>query len=146
MAKQPQQMVDTRVTTVRDGYGQVIVEVGYTDTRYLGINGSIESRRNTDTLTTSCGAVWSPVQLLAKPPRFIGICDQCRDPPFRAWGMERATHGIVLMSNAKLCTCGTLCCPRHRSMCADGKWRCMACAKRFRRRGWLTWLFWKKVR
>ncbi len=148
MAKQQQRLVTTTATTIRDGYGQIIVEIGYTDTRILYPGVGVESMRNSDTLTTSCGVVWAPVQLMAKPPRYIGICDQCRNPPFRAWGGRRATHGIVLISNATTCEagCGTLCCPKHRSMCSDDKWRCLACAKKSWWREWVNCFFWRRVR
>ena len=117
-------------TQIQDMNGDVILEIGLEDTRIRQPDGSVVSQRNSVSIRTTDGSIWSPVQWMTKPPRYVGICDQCRNPSFSLFCREKPTHGIVLMTRAKLCECGALCCPKHRKLCWDGQWRCLSCAKK----------------
>jgi hypothetical protein len=120
----------TTITEIRDTNGDVILEIGLTETRIRLPSGEVVSQRNSVSIRTTDGSIWSPVQWMANPPRHVGICEQCRHPRFSLFRRERASHGIVLLKRAKLCECGVLCCPRHRRRCSDGVWRCLSCAKK----------------
>ncbi len=120
----------TTITEIRDTNGDVILEIGLTETRIRMPSGEVVSQRNSVSIRTVDGSIWSPAQWMA-PARHIGICEQCRHPRFSLLRRERPSHGIVLLKRAKLCECGVLCCPRHRRRCSDGVWRCLSCAKKY---------------
>ena len=120
----------TTITEIRDMTGEVILEISMEETRIRMPDGSVVSQRSSTSIRTAGGAIWSPLQWMARPPRHVGICDQCRHPKFSFFRRERPTHGIVLLKQAKLCECGMLCCPKHRRLGSDGVWRCPACAKK----------------
>lgn len=94
-------------------------------------DGSIEQRKINDNLVLVDGSTWNAAMLLAQPPVAVGICELCRRPPYMFPARAKPTHGLVRLSRAKACTCGTLCCPRHRRRCADGQIRCAHCARRW---------------
>ena len=120
-----------QVTVIQDKYGNVILEIGITKYMVRHPDGSIDYYQKSYNIQTSDSVQWNPGFLMANPPIHIGICDQCRNPSFSFFRKEVATHGIVTLGRAKLCECGTLCCPAHRKLCSDGRWRCLACAKKY---------------
>jgi len=105
------------VTTVTDIDGTIALEIGRYEFTVTKRDGSIIHRNINQTMQLVCGTVWSP---LSKIP--VGLCPQCREPSL----FSRGKHGIVAISRAKTCAdCGTLCCPGHRKLGRDGKWRCI---------------------
>ena len=107
------------VTTITDIDGTPILEIGRHEYTITHKDGSITNSNINETTQLVCGTVWSP---MSKVP--VVICSQCRTPSLFA----RKTHGIVAMNRAKTCAtpgCGTACCPRHRKLGRDGKWRCL---------------------
>ena len=80
--------------------------------------------------------------ILSKDRPYAGVCELCRKPPFLGFRRRRPAHGIVALARAKLCLdCGELCCPRHFTICRDGKARCLPCAKKHRWRRVVEWMF-----
>ena len=132
------------ITEIHDTNGDVILEIGLTETRIRLPSGEVVSQRNSVSIRTTDGSIWSPAQWMANPPRHVGICEQCRHPRFSLLRRERPSHGIVLLKRAKLCECGVLCCPRHRRRCPDGVWRCLSCAKKYTAKQALLSVFFTK--
>ena len=127
MAKQNTPKIVARkesVTTITDVHGQVIVEIGQREYTVRQSDGSLVHRSLNQHMTTVCGTAWSPAMQFAKPPLYIGICQQCRDGT-SVLGRNK-THGICLLYRSKVCAeCGTLCCPSHRKLGRDRRWRCL---------------------
>lgn len=128
------------LTVILDKYGWVILEIGIEKYMLTQPDGSIEYYQKSFNIQTACGLAWNPGMLMANPPVYVAICDQCRHPPISLFKKERPTHGIVTLGRAKLCECGTLCCPRHRIL-IDGRWFCLSCAKKHRAKRLLISLF-----
>ncbi len=144
MAQSPSNRGTTKrtITEIRDTNGDVILEIGLTETRIRMPSGEVVSQRNSVSIRTVDGSIWSPAQWMT-PSRHIGICDRCRHPRFSLFHGERPSHGIVLLERAKLCECGILCCPRHRRR-SDGVWRCLSCAKKYTAKQALLSVFFTK--
>jgi hypothetical protein len=132
MAKQNSPQIVARkesVTTITDVHGQVIVEIGQREYTVRQSDGSLIHRSLNQHMITVCGASWAPAMQCAKPPLHIGICRQCREGiSLLSWNK---THGVCLLCRSKLCVdCGTLCCPSHRKLGRDRRWRCLKHYKR----------------
>lgn len=113
------------ITKITDTDGNVILEIGQQEYTVRHSDGSITHRRINENMQLVCGTIWNP--LMAKI--YVGICSQCRRPSL----FRRKAHGIVAMHRAKLCVdCGTLCCPRHKKLGRDKKWRCLKHTKMHR--------------
>jgi len=120
MAKQNNPQIGTRkdtVTKITDINGNTVLEIGQHEYSIRHSDGSRTHRSINETIQTVDGTIWSP---LAKFP--VGICAQCHQPSF----FNPKTHGIVAMHKAKLCVDGgELCCPSHRKLGKDQKYRCL---------------------
>ena len=125
MARQNKTAISTRkdqVTTITDQNGNTILEIGSHEYTIKYPNGTLHHRSINDSIQLVCGTVWEPNMLSAKSPVYVGICQECRRPSL----LGSAKHGIVALSRAKLCVDGgELCCPRHRKLGKDKKWRCL---------------------
>jgi len=132
MAKQNTPKIVARkedVTTITDVNGQIIVEISQREYTVRHSDGSLTHRSLNQHMPTVCGAIWAPSMQSAKPPLYVGICQQCRDGT-SLFGQNR-THGICLLHRSKIChDCGTLCCPSHRRLGRDRRWRCLRHHKR----------------
>ncbi|MFC1782619.1 hypothetical protein ACFL02_03420 [Planctomycetota bacterium] len=121
MAKQNNPQIGTRkdtITVIIDIYGNKIMEIGLHEYTVRHSDGSRTHRRISETIQTVDGTIWTPA-MMAKIP--VGVCEQCRESLF-----SRKNHGIVAMHNALLCADGgELCCPSHRRMGRDQKYRCL---------------------
>ena len=125
MARQNNPAISTRkdnVTTLTDRNGNTILEIGSQEYTIKYPNGALHHRQIDQSIQLECGTMWQPSMLRTKPPVYLGICEQCRQPTL--FGPGRI--GIVALSRAKICTDGgELCCPRHRKLGKDKKWRCL---------------------
>jgi len=125
MAKQTRPQISTRkdnLTTITDQDGQTILAIGSQEYTIKYPNGILHHRSINDSIPLVCGTVWEPSMLKAKFPIYLGICAECRKPSL----FGRSRHGIVALSRAKICVDGgELCCPRHRRIGRDKKWRCL---------------------
>jgi hypothetical protein len=111
------------VTKISDTDGNVVLEIGQQEYTVRHSDRSITHRRINENMQLVCGTIWNAL-MMAKI--LVGICSQCRRPSL----FRRKAHGIVAMHRAKLCVdCGTLCCPRHKKLGSDKKWRCLKHAK-----------------
>jgi hypothetical protein len=123
MAKQHNPKISARkdtVTQITDVNGDIIAEVGLHEYTVRLSDGSRVHRRISETIQLVDGTMWNP-GLMAMAQIFLGVCEQCRQSLF-----GHRTHGLVAMHRAKLCTdCGTLCCPSHRKMGRDQRYRCL---------------------
>ena len=144
MAQSPSNRGTTKktITEIRDINGDVILEIGLTESRIRMPSGEVISQRNSVSIRTVDGSIWSPAQWLTN--RHVGICEQCRHPKFSLFSREKPSHGIVLLKRAQLCACGKCCCPKHRRQCSDGVWRCLACAKKYAAKQALLSVFFTK--
>ena len=133
------------ITTITDLYGNVVVEVKQNEYIVIGTDGSITSYSNHQYIQLVDGLAWSSELLRANPPVYVGVCEICRNPDFSLFRSQRKTHGLVAMSRAKICECGILCCPKHRVLCSDNRWRCHKCAQKFKIISILKPLFFKDI-
>ena len=116
------------IATITDERGEVILEI--TQNEYMVVeDGSLNSYSHYHNIQLVDGMAWNPSMLTGNKPVYIGVCSICRRRSLNPF--KRRTHGLVSMGRAKLCTCGALCCPKHRRLCSDNKWRCHRCARRF---------------
>lgn len=90
-------------------------------------DGNIISLRSNTSIVTVCGNIWFPGKEDA------GICSVCQNPPRWFLWRPKPTHGIVLIRNSRVCTCGTRVCPKHAHKYGNGLWLCPRC------------LFWKRL-
>jgi hypothetical protein len=145
MARQPLNITPPNTvsrTVLYDADGSVILQIGYDDFMIRNARNELEVHKISSYIRLVDGTQWSPMQMLAKPPVYVGVCAQCRRPPFIGLGRERPSHGIVALNRAKPCvSCGILCCPRHVSKCGDGQFRCKPCSKKHRLKAILYSLF-----
>ena len=125
MARQNTPQISTRkenVTTITDQRGNTILEIGSQEYTIKYPGGALHHRQTNENIPLVCGTMWHPGMTMAKPPIYVGVCERCRKPSL----FRRRTHGIVAMGRAKLCVDGgELCCPRHRKLGKDKKWRCL---------------------
>ena len=128
---------------VEDLEGNVILEVRQEEYIVMEPDGSLSSYTKDQNIQLVCGSSWSPSMLQAKP--LAGPRHACEHPGIPILGTGRRSHGLVAMYRAKLCTdCGILCCPRHRRIGQDGKWRCLYCGKKHRIANLLRPLFFRR--
>ena len=112
-------------TVIWDANGQAVIAIGLDEYIITKPDGSIESHRYSHNIVLVDGTSWNPGMLTANPPIYIGVCEQCRGFSVSLLGIRKPSHGIMTLARAKLCTdCGTPCCPRHRKLGSDNKWRC----------------------
>lgn len=130
------------ITVLLDKYENVILGIGLSKYMLRQPNGSIDYIQRSSNIQLVDGPQWNPGMLLANPPIYVGVCDQCRYPPFSLFRRETPCHGICTLGRAKLCVdCGILCCPRHRKICSDQKWRCLTCNKTYKIKEWIRPIF-----
>jgi hypothetical protein len=112
------------VTVITDINGDTVVEIGSDECVVLNSKRRRIFRKSVKSILTVDGMQWNPGMQNARPPIYIGICQQCRD---RTSTLSRSkSHGIVTLPRAKLCVrCGTLSCPSHRKLGRDQRWRCL---------------------
>ena len=123
-------------TVLRDERGDLILEIGHHDYVVVMPDGSLEQHRVASSVTLVDGTVWNPGMRLP-----LGVCADCRHPPFSGLGRDEPSHGLVALNRAKLCSrCGVLGCPRHITK-RGGLWLCRSCARRSRVLGFLRSLF-----
>ena len=124
MAKQSNPQTGFRkdtTTIITDMNGDTILEVGMQEYTIKHSDGSRTHRRISQSVQLVCHTIWDPSMRLAKPPVHVGVCDECRKPSL----FHRRSHGLVALHKAKLCVDGgELCCPLHRRLGSDQKWRC----------------------
>lgn len=130
------------ITTITDSQGKVIVRIKQDEYIIIGNDGNPTSYTRYRNIQLVDGSTWNPAMLWAKPPIYIGVCSICREPSRRR---RHPTHGLVAMARAKLCTCGILCCPKHRKLCSDNKWRCPACVRKYHIKTFLRPMFFSRV-
>lgn len=118
------------ILTITDIQGNVVLEVRDEESLVTNSDGSITSYNRMSNIQLVCGTVWGRQMLFAKPPIYLGVCEDCRHPNISLWRRQRANHGLVALHRAKLCTCGRLACPNHRRLGKDNKWRCLSCHKK----------------
>ena len=119
------------ILTITDIHGNIVLEVRDEEMLVIGSHNQITSYSRTGSMQTVDGTVFTIDMLKAKPPIYLGVCEECRHPQASLFRNQHATHGIVAMHRAKLCvSCGVLCCPSHRKLGKDKKWRCLSCHKK----------------
>jgi len=133
------------VTTIKDLKGKVVLKITKNEYIVIKKDGSVISYNKHEYIQLVDGLAWSPDMLNHNPPVHIGVCEMCRNPGFSLFGPKTPTSGLVCMSRAKQCECGVLCCPQHRELCADKRWRCLKCAEKFKGLSLLNKLFLKKA-
>jgi hypothetical protein len=148
MARQPFNFAPPQTfsrTVLCDIDGEVVLDIGYTDFT-VQTNNIIQQYQIGAYIQTVDGRQWSPIQLRSQPPVYVGICSLCRKPPFRWWGHEKPTHGVVTLQSAHTCVeCGQLCCPRHFRKGRDGNYRCRPCSSRRRLKAKVKSIFFTNV-
>lgn len=121
------------IFSVQDHEGNVILDVRKEEYIVVEPDGSLSSYTRDQSILLVCGTVWGPSMLREKPPVYLGLCESCRNPGISLLRGQRRSHGLVAMYRARLCTdCGILCCPRHRRIGKEGKWRCLSCDRKHR--------------
>jgi hypothetical protein len=147
MAKQNTPNIVARketVTTIRDMRGEIIIEIGQNEYTVRLSNGSLVHRSITEQMQMVDGALWGPLMQLARPPLYVGICQQCRDG-VSLFGGDKS-HGTCLLARSKTCVdCGTLCCAAHRKLGRDQHWRCLKHHRRFLLKSLARLLFWERT-
>ena len=109
------------VTRLTDINGDPIMEVGLHKYSVKDSNGTLIRRQINETIQLVDGLMWNP-GLMMSDKIFIGVCEQCRQPSL----FQSPTHGLVALHRTKQCIdCGTLCCPSHKKLGKDNKWRCI---------------------
>ncbi len=135
MSSQPQnpsslqQQILTEDMFTQDG----IPILGMSDHKYVITepNGNVTSHEKKHRIALMDGTLWSPY---SKSVELGGVCDICRDPPFKMFGSESPAHGLCSKSGFRRCSaCGAGTCPRHRRR-NEGAWLCPTCT----RRSWVT--------
>ena len=121
------------LTVLQDLDGREILRIGLHETtiKQPGINGALEVYKTHDNIRLVDGSMWNAMMLMEKPPVNLAVCAICRHPPWKLFGQEQPTHGLLRLNNAKTCPCGHLVCRAHRKRCDDGVWRCLPCARRW---------------
>lgn len=133
-------IVLTNETVIYDGDEEVARITG-TDITIRQPDGALEQRKLHDNLVLVDGTNFNAAMMFGTPRVDIGVCRLCRRPPYTFPFCKRPTHGLVRLARAKACVCGTLCCPKHRHRCADGRYRCPKCTWRWRLRQCIVWIF-----
>lgn len=130
------------ITVLRDFDGTPILQIGLYEYTVKVPNGPAVTRRIGENMRLVCGLMWNPSMMLAAKPILVGICQQCRRPKSSLFFQKKATHGVVSLEQAKHCVdCGTCCCPSHRQLGSDNKWRCLDCSSKFKRKSIVKSIF-----
>ena len=120
-------------TIIRDG-DEVIAHLTAKEMTLRYPDGRIEQRKSHENILLADGTSFNAAMTFARPPVQIGACRLCRQPPYMFPFREQPTHGLVRLARAKTCVhnnCGALCCPKHRTLCSDGRYRCTRCARKW---------------
>ncbi len=128
-------------TVLCDRDGKPIIQLSLDD---VSINNgkTIKQYKTSSAIRLMDGSFATLSLILSKDRPYAGVCEFCRNPPFIGFRRQGPAHGIVALARAKTCVdCGELCCPRHFRVCCDTKVRCCRCARTYRWRGMLKWLF-----
>ena len=135
-----------RTTTVlRDINGEIILEIGLEEYIVREADGSITFYRRSDNILLADFVEFNPGMLVGNTPVLIGVCQQCRTFSVSLFRRQRPTHGIVTLARSKLCSdCGILCCPQHRKLGSDQRWRCLPCAKKYTAKQFIKSIFWSE--
>ena len=137
----PQGPNQNTITTITDVNGEVVLEIRQNEYLVVQPDGSFESYTHYRYITLVDGSAWVPQMMCQKPPIFVGVCSLCRKRSL----FKRRTHGLVMLARARLCECGVLCCPKHRTLCSDNKWRCPKCARKYRLKSLIRPLFFERI-
>jgi len=114
--------IETITTVCRDLNGDVIGEVS-ASTVLVHNQDEIRRQRQNESIQLATGEQWHPGLRMR-----VGVCERCRN--------------LVSMQRAIPCAdCQQLLCGRHARRGADGKWRCLSHARRFRLLRFLERLF-----
>lgn len=126
--------------------GQPLITIDVNEFSIVQPDGSILVQKNNTSIVLADQTTWSPLVYRDRPPIDLGICLQCRRGMQGWFHSESPTHGICNMQNMQRCAgeCAELLCPRHRRLCADGNFRCIRCAARFRWGSLLSSLFFRQ--
>lgn len=123
---------------VRDRHGKRILTVKRTQITLTEPDGNTDTLTVTDSIETMDGIPWNPQFLDLKPPVLLGVCAECREPHSR----EKPTHGLVTIANMKTCLdCKAALCPAHAKLGSDDQLRCPPCARAFKFKSFVLWLF-----
>ena len=126
------------ITTITDVNGEVVVDIKQNEYLVLQEDGSFESNTHYQFITLVSGENWAPQMMWQKPPVRVGVCAICRTPSF----FRKKAHGLTNLAKSKTCReCGVLTCRRHSILCSDGYWRCPRCARWYKLRAFITFLF-----
>jgi hypothetical protein len=123
-------------TIIRDINGEIIATLTAEEMTVHYPDGRVVNRKKLENIELVDGTGFNAGMMLANPPVQIGVCHFCRHPPYTFPVRDKPTHGLIRLSRAKTCTCGMLCCRKHRQLCRDGIVRCPPCTRRW---------FWKEA-
>ena len=116
-------------TTIHDVNGDPVLSIGERAYTVIEPDGTISRLQLLDNIQLVDGLAWSPSMASGPNPVFLTTCPTCREPPISLFKHEPATHGLLSVRNARVCTsCGQITCPRHRRLVGRG-WRCLSCAR-----------------
>jgi len=130
---------------IRDVNGNIIVQIDSSEYAVMNPDGTILQKHNYEHLQLTNGFMWNPNMLRANPPKYIAVCDFCRNPPVSIFNPQVKSHGIILYEHGKFCVCGQFCCPRHITYSQDGGWRCPNCHRSHGVKDFVTSIFFKEV-
>lgn len=132
-------------TVIRDINGEVLTQLELEETVTREPDGSTTSRRTSNNIQLTDSVVFNAGMLISNPPVYIGVCRQCRKFSVSLFRRQRPTHGITTLGRSKMCAdCGTLCCPNHRRLSPDRKWRCFSCAKKYLAKEFIKSIFFSR--
>lgn len=129
------------LNTITDVNGNIVMQIRQDEYVVVSNDNSVTSYAHYKSITLVCGTVWNPTMMFAKPAVLVGVCGVCRQHGL----FKKRTHGLVAMHMAKLCVCGKLCCPQHRRLGKDGKWRCPVCHNKYRMKKLFRPVFFKSL-
>lgn len=141
MAKQlsqPRPIVKTVAYVVKDG-DQEIARMTASEIIVRHPGGRIDQRKLHPIEVLDDNTGLHPTMLFGQNAAALAVCPLCCRPPYRFPRRDRPRAGLMCLENAKRCAgpkCGVLCCPKHRVLCSDNKYRCTRCAR--------TW-FWRQL-
>ncbi|MGD2111548.1 MAG: hypothetical protein PVI86_19400 [Phycisphaerae bacterium] len=118
-------------SVIRDKNGEEILRIGAGEFTICYPDGRIERHKVSTNIILTDGTNFNVGMMYANPPVQVGVCSLCRHPPYSFPIRQAASHGLVRLTRARTCTCGTLCCVRHCKLCTDGRFRCLRCARKW---------------
>ena len=128
------------VTKITDINGDVILEIGLHEYTIKDSSGALTHCRINETIRLQDGLIWNP-GLIVSDKIYVGVCEQCRQPSL----FHSPTHGLVSLQRARQCIdCGTLCCPSHKKLGQDRKWRCLKHHKTYQLKTLLRPIFFER--